>query len=113
MAVDTAVPARRSGWSLWRWWVLANAVGGLVGAAAGLLLGLSFAFVNWYFGFFMMGSVFWAVLSGAQWLVLRRYFPPPPDAGAFWGLASTIGGACVPLVASVFLYGFSRSSRNL
>jgi len=77
-----AAPPRMSGWALWFWWVVANAVGW----AAGLAVGCG---TIWIYGCnaTVAGALVGAVSGAAQWLVLRRQ----AQKAGWWVLASTVG----------------------
>lgn len=106
--MEQLVAARRSGWMVWLWWVLANAAGGLIGIPLSVLLSLGLFRLNFLLGVTLLGGMLWAVLGSAQWLILRRYLPAASNTGAYWGLGSTLAGGGAVLAASlVFLYAAS------
>lgn len=91
---------QRGGWALWLRWVLANAVGELIGLGAAAVLGVLLAqAVEATFGafaglalagvFILLGTFEGVVVGVAQWLVLRRPFPALRWQA--WLLASAVG----------------------
>jgi hypothetical protein len=87
-------------WRLWRWWVLANTIGEVIGIGAATAIGVALARIiettmGAFAGLAMAGvmiavGTFEGVVVGvAQWLVLRR--PIPNMSRRAWLFATAIG----------------------
>jgi hypothetical protein len=93
------VERAQAGWGFWLRWVLASAVGGVMGGAMGVgviifmflmaLGGTEFGSVFVASFGTVFGIVVGALIGIAQWLVLRRHI----SQAGWWVLASTAGGA--------------------
>jgi hypothetical protein len=100
------VPAasRSSGWALWISWVLATALGELIGFAAPALVGtaayaLKLPDSMMVAGLLGAGAIEGAVLGLAQWLVLRRILPELPRR--VWVLATAAAAVVAYIIGLI------------
>jgi hypothetical protein len=100
MDIDSRQVRPQAGWPLWRRWVIANAVGELVGLGAVAMAGAallqlfaatltSFASLAGAGVMILLGTCEGLIVGLAQWLVLRRPFPALSRRA--WVLASALG----------------------
>lgn len=88
------------GWGLWRWWVLANVVGGLVGW---VLLWNSPDSIRYFLGLVQSDLnpfTFLPSIVATQWLVLRWWF----SRGAWLVLATVLGLILHSVIIELLLF---------
>jgi hypothetical protein len=103
--------ACRFGWASWLWWVLASAIGLVVGACASRNLASSYLARHWNRGVLLAshGFALGASVGMLQWLVLRRRV-----ARAGWWIPASAAGwmvsrsACSAVTRNVSIYRLVR-----
>lgn len=107
---------RRNGWTLWEYWVLATAIGELLGFC--LVVALS-ATVNQIAAFnthtilLLIGTLEGLVLGFCQWLVLRHYI-----RHSIWWIVATTAGAFIAwllglLVSVIMAIAFVTTTNGI